>query len=180
MGAGTEVLSERAQRMLESDAYEDYIACEINGMSRKERADERGITPSTVSAGIKRVEEAIKDGIIEAPGAGATVSGGRVRLDKDGHLALNERKDIAEGIMLGASMFIEQTAKLDEEHARLERRMADMQDSLATVTERRDAYRELGVKAGFDWDAYEAAVASVESGETPEAEGETATTEATA
>lgn len=144
----------KATQILESDAFQDFMATEIGGQSKAARAKDRGITPSTVSANVKRVQEAIDSGLIENPRDGSTTVPGKAA----------DRKDIAENILEGSSMFVESLDKIDSEHKRIEGRVTQMQEQLSDLDGQRGKIRDLATKAGFNWDEYDAQVAAAESG----------------
>lgn len=158
MSAGTMPgLSTEAQKLIDSEAYADFVACEVEGLSRKQRADQSGKTPSTVSASIKRIQTAIDDGTLPdprtpgSPTAGARGPGYRV-----------DRLGIAEKQMDGASMFVEQMDRLDDEHDRLTKRIDAMNTQMDDLGEKRDKIRALAERAGFQWDEFETAVADAQ------------------
>lgn len=45
-----------------TDAYADYVACDVDGMSQSDRAAARGIRPATVSANVRRIRALIASG----------------------------------------------------------------------------------------------------------------------
>lgn len=148
-------LTAAQEKVINSDAYADYLACEVEGMTRAERATQANKTPSTVSAAIKRIQEKIDAGEIPDPRSGDGTTSVR-KLD---------RKDIAENILEGSSMFVEQMDKLEDEAGRVQTRMTALTTQLEELEEKRGRMRGLAERAGFSWDEFDAAVATAETSE---------------
>lgn len=150
--------TEAQRKIMEGEAYADFVACEVEGMTRAERATQTGKTASTVSAAIRRIEERIAKGDIPDPRTGDHLTGGGGRRTLD-------RKDVAEQQLEGASMFVEQLDRLDAEAERIRGRMTRLTLDLEEIEGRHARMRGLAEKAGFNWDEFDAAVASTEDSE---------------
>lgn len=148
-----------------TDAYTDYVACVVNGMSRADRARERGVTPSTISANIKRVIGAgyPADGV----GVNAVPTSGGVPVPTNAKPVPVDRAAIADAMIPGMSALVAGIDRIDTERDRVVERMAAMSDQLDDIDTKRNGMRSLATAAGFDWDAFDAAVATAEAANAP-------------
>lgn len=163
MAGSTITLSEDAQKIMASEAYADFMATEVEGQTRAERATSAGKTPSTVSASVKRIEAHIKDGTIPDPREGSALDG--VSYSQTQRRV--DRLDIAENMVEGAGLFVAEMDKLDGEEERVVKRMQQFTDQIEALAMRKDKLKSLAERVGFNWDEFDAAVASA----SPETEG---------
>lgn len=152
-----------AQKVIESEAYADYVAVKVHGQTAKDRADEMGKNPSTVSAAVKRIQGKIDDGTIEDPALGGAAGPGLKRVN---------RTSLADEMLEGASMFIESYDRVETERKRVHDRIQTMSEQLTELDAKQESIKSIAGKSGFDWDAFDARVADAEGGEEPSDEGD--------
>lgn len=150
--AGTNV---DASRIMATDAYRDYVACVVNGTSQADRARERGgISPSTVSANIRRIRDHIRNGDIVDPATTSTGDGGNVA-----STVVNvDPVAIADAMRKGAGMFVDRLTRLDADADRVRDRINRANDDMARIDAARADVHDMASAVGFDIDAWRTAV----------------------
>jgi hypothetical protein len=129
-----------------TDAYADYVAV-TGGMRPTDRARDRGITPATVSANVRRIRDAIANG--------ATVPGDVAVPMTTPTVNAVDAHAIADAIVPGASMFVARVDAINADVARHADAVATLTARIDTMTADRDAVIALAKTAGFDFKDYE-------------------------
>lgn len=135
----------------------------IAGETAKKIADDLGITPSSVSANYNRVKSWVDAGHTVTAEDGTTA-------DATAKKSV-DRYAIANGIMAGTGAaivgMVDAAMKANDD---IDRRITRMREEITALEARRtdiDAVRTVGTSAGFDWAAFDAAIADASKPDTP-------------